>query len=996
MRLHHLEVVAFGPFAERVEVDFDSLSDAGLFLLTGATGAGKTSVLDAVCFGLYGAVPGDRQSAKRLRSDHAPAGAAPAVTLEFSVAGRRFRIARSPAWERPRKRGSGTTREQARVLLSERRDDEWQPLATRLDEAGHLVSSLLGMTLTQFCQVQLLPQGRFQAFLRAESDERHRLLQRLFRTSRFEDVELWLRERRRDLRRESARHHDGVADAVSRISEAAGRPVPDSWDLHQLDPVVGDLLPWATEVLTTSRQAADAASREAERAAYAEAASGEALGNARVLADLQQRHVRAVADHGRLTASTTAHRARLAALDAARRAAAVLPLREVTARAQRDADRGREAAEAALARARRALGQPECALAELGPAAERAAARAADARARAPQVEELAALERALAEAAERRRDLAEALDALEARAAVLPDQVARSRADESAAARAADSVAAARQEAEAAAARLEAGVLVAQLVVEKSAAETRHREAVAAVLELKEHWLMVQERRLAGMAAELAGAMAVGDSCPVCGSADHPRLARAAAGAPDLAAERDARRAVDDAEAERHARAMAVHDLETRIRVARERAGHRTVPVLERECRDAAARLARLESRADGLAAAADARRRLEDELAGLVERRTELTAALAGADALVSEQRARAAALAADLAALLDGTGHDSLDHLARHLDAVAAACREALEAAAALERAEAAQRTARERAVDAAVAQGFRDLDDAGRAALPGLLVDHLDQEVRAHEASLAAATAALADPELRAAAEVPPPDLDHLAGRHDDDRARLASARTAASLADGRLARLERLRADLASALDAWGPLRSELELAERMASLADGTSADNRLRMRLSAYVLGYRLTQVVEAANERLARMFDHRYTLEHSGDRGVGESRGGLSLRVRDDWTGESRDPATLSGGETFVVSLALALGLADVIAHEAGGAELDTLFVDEGFGSLDAETLDQVMDTLDSLRDGGRVVGVVSHVAELRDRIPTQLHVTKQRAGSTIRQPR
>ena len=129
---------------------------------------------------------------------------------------------------------------------------------------------------------------------------------------------------------------------------------------------------------------------------------------------------------------------------------------------------------------------------------------------------------------------------------------------------------------------------------------------------------------------------------------------------------------------------------------------------------------------------------------------------------------------------------------------------------------------------------------------------------------------------------------------------------------------------------------------------------------------------------MVDAANERLARMFDHRYALEHTGARGVGETRGGLSLRVRDDWTGESRDPATLSGGETFVVSLALALGLADVVAHEAGGSELDTLFVDEGFGSLDAETLDEVLDTLDSLRDGGRVVGVVSHVAEMRDPDP------------------
>jgi exonuclease SbcC len=157
-------------------------------------------------------------------------------------------------------------------------------------------------------------------------------------------------------------------------------------------------------------------------------------------------------------------------------------------------------------------------------------------------------------------------------------------------------------------------------------------------------------------------------------------------------------------------------------------------------------------------------------------------------------------------------------------------------------------------------------------------------------------------------------------------------------------------------------------------------------------MRLSAYVLAHRLAQVVDAANLRLATMSDQRYSLEHTGRRGAGESRGGLSLLVRDDWSGECRDPATLSGGETFVVSLALALGLADVITQEAGGADLDTLFVDEGFGSLDADTLDDVMDTLDSLRDGGRVVGVVSHVAELQTRIPTQLRVLKHRSGSRV----
>jgi len=201
------------------------------------------------------------------------------------------------------------------------------------------------------------------------------------------------------------------------------------------------------------------------------------------------------------------------------------------------------------------------------------------------------------------------------------------------------------------------------------------------------------------------------------------------------------------------------------------------------------------------------------------------------------------------------------------------------------------------------------------------------------------------------------------------------------------------RVRSLGDELADALAAWEPVRGQHALATRVASFAEGKAADNRLQMRLSAYVLAHRLSQVVAAANARLATMSDQRYSLEHVARRGAGESRGGLSLVVRDDWSGESRDPATLSGGETFVVSLALALGLADVVAHEAGGTELETLFVDEGFGALDAETLDDVLDILDNLRENGRAVGVVSHVAEMRDRIPTQLVVSKARSGSTLR---
>jgi exonuclease SbcC len=302
MRLHRLEITAFGPFAETVEVDFDHLSDAGLFLLAGPTGSGKTSVLDAVCFALYGDVPGDRNAAKRLRSDQAAPGLAPRVTLEATLSGRRFRIARSPAWERAKKRGTGTTTEQASVTIAERLDGAWQPLSSRLDETGHLVSRLVGMNVTQFTQVAMLPQGRFQAFLRARSEERHRLLQQLFRTGRFDEVERWLRDRRTTLRRESETSHQRVADLVSRASEATEARLPDAWDIRDLlaPAADGELLAWVTGLRDAAVAARDAADVAAITAVDIETASRAALEAARATVDRRRRVEAAAAERRQL------------------------------------------------------------------------------------------------------------------------------------------------------------------------------------------------------------------------------------------------------------------------------------------------------------------------------------------------------------------------------------------------------------------------------------------------------------------------------------------------------------------------------------------------------------------------------------------------------------------------------------------------------------------------------------------------------------------------
>lgn len=226
MRLHRLDITAFGPFGGSQSVDFDELSSAGLFLLHGPTGAGKTSVLDAVCYALYGSVPGVRQSGQglTLRSDHAATGTRTEVRLELTVAGRRLELTRQPPRERPKKRGTGSTLDKAQSWLREydATAGAWKDLSRSHQEIGEEITQLLGMSREQFCQVVLLPQGEFARFLRSDAEARGKLLGRLFDTHRFAEVEKRLAERRRATEAQvRAGDAELLADA-HRMQQAAG------------------------------------------------------------------------------------------------------------------------------------------------------------------------------------------------------------------------------------------------------------------------------------------------------------------------------------------------------------------------------------------------------------------------------------------------------------------------------------------------------------------------------------------------------------------------------------------------------------------------------------------------------------------------------------------------------------------------------------------------------------------------------------------------------
>ncbi|WCN06188.1 AAA family ATPase [Streptomyces sp. M92] len=993
MRLHRLDITAFGPFGGSQSVDFDDLSAAGLFLLHGPTGAGKTSVLDAVCYALYGSVPGARQSGQgmTLRSDHAPVGTRTEVRLELTVAGRRLQITRQPPWERPKLRGKGTTVDKAQTWLREydAGTGTWKDLSRSHQEIGEEITQLLGMSREQFCQVVLLPQGDFARFLRADAEARGKLLGRLFDTRRFAEVEKRLAERRRAT---EARVREGDAALLAdahRMQQAAD----GAMELPELAPgepgLAEAVLGAAAVARSTARELLAVADSRLAAAESAQAAAERNVGDVRELDRLQRRFAEARERAGRLAERADAHRAAQERMRRGRKAEAVAPALEL-----RDAaDAAHRRAADAEARARALLPDD---LADAGAAGLAAAARRAaqelgglDSARRAEQrlaglTEERAGLDRqeraddeALREAEAWLAGWEPARDRLQAR--VTDAQEAATRAGQLAERR------------DPARRRLEAARRRDRFALDTKEAGRQALESAERAVEARAHWLDLKEQRLAGIAAELAAELTDGAPCAVCGATEHPAPARKVAGHVDREAEERALAAHQQAEERRAEAEQRLGTVREALAAATAEAGDTTTERLAEEAEELERLYARARAAASGLHAAQEELRRAEQER----ERRiaAQQQAAVRTASRIANRERLETerAALEEELVRARGTAG--SVADRAAQLERRAALLTEAADTSRAAEDTARRLKDADARLSDAAFRAGF----DTPREAAAALLDDDAHRELQrrldAWDAEETAVRAVLTEADTAAAAQRPPADPAAAERAAADAGRRLRDAASARDAAARRCAELDRLSDRATTSVHGLAPLRREHDRVARLATLTAGTSAENERRMRLESYVLAARLEQVAAAATARLRRMSSGRYTLVHSDDR-TGRGRSGLGLHVVDAWTGRERDTATLSGGETFFASLALALGLADVVTDEAGGVRLDTLFIDEGFGSLDDQTLDEVLDVLDALRERDRSVGIVSHVADLRRRVHAQLEVVKGRSGSVLRQ--
>lgn len=1010
MRPIKLSMQAFGPYSGLQELDFAELGDRRFFLIHGPTGSGKTSILDAMCFALYGEMSGSGRDGDRMRSQYAGPELPMEVTFEFAMGSSIFKAMRSPA---QRLTVRGKQREtQPRAEFSAFVDGRWETLATGDRRSTEQAAQVVGFRAEQFRQVIMIPQGDFRRLLTASSKEREEILRVLLRVDGFGAIEDLLKRRAKALKDEldmlTVKRDVLLGEAgAANLEELRLRMENNAAEYSGMQERMAKA---RSDLNDKRRQAAQgkAATEKIEALASAGKAMKSIEERAEEILRLQALLARAEAAAALSDAEASLNK-RLVEKSAAQNAASL---------AEQDALHAEQAYGAAAVilqkeqsreGERESLSQEVFKLGEALPKARKleslmGAEKAAAATERAAQaVKERAAF--ALTQNDERRQALSAEIALLESVAA---DEASRKHAYV--------------KLAEAAEKRRELGSLEEELGKEETLLEATGAECAAAGEKLQRH--LAEFRCMRGawknaQAALLAESLEEGRPCPVCGSTSHPVKAAKAEGTPtqpelDAMEDRETqyRGELGAKEARLSQLKLRKAQLETKAADCRAYLGEwaarapqeidRETAEAERNYREAQAAAKKLMQIKAEMDTAAGERRQLEQES-------EKARSAWEDAHAAYARASAELAAASAEVPEnLRDGSALENLlTERKKQADLLDRALRRATEE----------ERGAAGRAASAqATLKAARETLDASR--------EVCEQEQRAFfnrlgDGGFESAESYQAAKRLLGEREKWKADIDGY-------RLELASARDrlerAAKEAEGAAAPdMAMLEAQEKQASDAYEfilrqqtamsrQLDSEKSWCARLSELEAGLSAlarrysvagdlarvaggINPFGLTLQRFVLGALFDDVALAATDRLRIMSRGRYMLRRTMERARANASGGLDLEVFDEYTGDSRPVSTLSGGESFLASLALALGLADVVQSHSGGTYLETIFVDEGFGSLDPESLEDALNALIELQSTGRIVGIISHVPELRERIDARLEVMPAERGSVAK---
>ena len=965
-----IEFAAFGSYPGTVEVDFTALASRGLFVISGDTGTGKTTVFDAMSFALFGKMP--LKPNDDIRSHHADASTKTYAQFTFEAGGAVYVARQTPTYERPSLRGGGTTTERRTVSLSRIDGDIITTLATSVKDVAGYINDLIGLNAEQFQRVMVLPQGEVQRFLLDDSNDREELLRRLFGGDVFAAITQELKTRSEaaaaEVRDIEEKINVQLGIAVQAITEAQEQLEAEPFDEAEqpdretlgkqrtaLDAPAGELQTQAA----VSREKADRAKTEATKAAAA-----------------ADRYDRAGQHRSRLKELADEAASVNAAAEAAARSASARPVTDAAKRAA-----SAEAVEAA------AIATAETAFLELCRIGEQI-----DLTFPSPSPVDIAtAIERAKSELTTHREALAQRDSAVEAAARAADDLASWERSVESIQ----GDMAKIKLDADSVREQVDARVGLpsdtAALDAECEQLETalqniKRRDGLLVDCGDEEEAERAADRfvketmvgYLQSEAPRMAAQLVAGEPCVVCGSTEHPQPAEVAGDGAVIRHE-DVQRAQAQLEKARAKRST----LEADLAAVKATLG------------------ADAESDADDVTTRLGTAQQARVELAAALEERIELVAKLGLLETQLSSRSTEAAKLAGaevglrrsvdEATAIADAATAAAAGIDASALDARAAAITELDErsgshqtlvddkAAATSSRAEA------DTSLAAVLAQSsFETIGDAQAVLLDeGAEQAALDAQ-REHQREMAEAEVALTTlekegvPERRPDAEA----LTSVASEADQAAKALEERHTNVQGALRRAAdaidKIDEVQRDSAS-------LRERADAARKAHAVCHGAHDVNLLR-----WVLGQQLDQVAAVASAHLRQMSSGRYAIRRNDEEG-GHGAKGLDLRIDDAHTGRSREPRSLSGGEQFQASLALALGLADVVSR-AGSARShspEALFIDEGFGSLDQNALDEAIGTLHGLQEHGRMVGVITHVEAMKERLHPGIVVERRPDG-------
>lgn len=1021
MRPLKLVMTAFGPYRERETIDFTELEDRRLFVISGNTGAGKTSIFDAVCFALYGSASGeDRFEARMLRSHFADEETHTSVEFEFAVGRRSFRVFRQLG----HRKGGNKSETGARIELFETTGGQETPCVDRftVSDVNAKLESLIGLSKDQFSQIVMLPQGEFRKLLTSDTENKEDILRRIFRTGLYQKLEDRFQQKSRELK--------DALKAAQLESEVYIKQVEAALPLREGSPLQATLqqeyrsVPQVAEGLEQERehylqQAEAAGERRALVSALAEAKEAELRAAAALAARFaereQKREQREAMERRQPELAAQEKRLQLA-----ERAAGLAPYEEQRSRAaqaeklkreQREAkQRSAEAAAGAFAMAEarhreEAAREPERQaaerelqrLGELEPAVRSLAAQRSELErllaAERAGAGRLAAAEAQLAQAREARQAAAERAKALERETAALPEKQALLERM-----------------------RRQVRVLKDAMELEKRLAEAARMEAARqeGMARMREELERQERLWIEGQASLLAVHLHDGEPCPVCGSESHPNKAAASEAIPSREALQQLREQFRHVENEFN---------EVRLQAAAAKAGWdgkaADLDEYGLSASDLAAQFDRLSREGQLLRKETESLEKLQDDLqqakqeAERQEQRVEqltkeketltretheITLQRSAKQALHESELSRipeelrspeqlAARLAAQrgLADRLSAAWREAQQELQRTQTALAEENAALKQMAKQLEEADEQLTEADERLSTELAKAGFATLDEYRAARLAETVMQNMRDDIEAFKTGFAVLQQQLEELE-KELADRQPADLERLnselAGFKQELEAASAEQQRSTSLAK----EAERLRASMQSAYAKQRELEAKLEQVLDVYQVLKG---DNPLKISFERYILIEFLEQILAAANERLRVLSNGQFVLERSGRLEKHNRQSGLGLDVYDAYTGQNRDVKTLSGGEKFNASLCLALGMTDVIQSHQGGISIEMMFIDEGFGSLDEDALNKAIETLIDLQRSGRMIGVISHVQELKQAFPAVLEVRKTKDG-------